>query len=280
MRGAKGKVDSGAAAGIAFRAVSAWLQGTRRNVLVALTVVAILAVAAGQAWQQYGASEAHSEAYLVGLAQIDVNPPPPWVHGDVKREAIRLGSLEQLSLLDRNATQRVSQAFALHPWVSDVRRVSKHFPASVEVNVVYRKPVAIVEVEYGGEPGLLPIDRSATLLRPEDFSTAQVKALPRIYVGRTFPVGSVGATWGDDRVAAAALVAELLCDEWEALQLHRIEALPSIAGGLQELTAFEIVANNGRRFVWGRAPGREASGERTSDAKRAALLEALKNDYS
>jgi len=167
----------------------------------------------------------------------------------------------------------VAQAFAMHPWVHHVERVAKHHPASLKIELAYRRPVAVVEVERGDQPGLLPIDRDGILLPPEDFSVAQVKSLPRIAVGQTFPAGSVGTAWGDDRVAAAALVAEALCDDWPQAPLYQIAALPAIAGSTTRSATFEIVSRDGRRFYWGRAPGQEESGDKSIAQKREQLLQ-------
>ena len=62
---------------------------------------------------------------------------PAWIHTDVKAEVIRNASLDAaLSVLDDNLTVNIAQAFALHPWVAKVTRVSKHHPARVKVEVV------------------------------------------------------------------------------------------------------------------------------------------------
>lgn len=260
---------------VAFRLAAGCLQGNRRNAFIALLAVGVLAFAAAHTWKQYGATHAHWETYTVAVRDIDVTPPPAWVHSDVKSDVVRLGSLERLSLLERDTTRHVAQAFALHPWVGRVHRVSKRYPAAMKVELSYRRPVAVVEVEHAGQPGLLPIDRDGILLPPEDFSVGQVKELPRISLGKTFPAGSVGTPWGEERVVAAALIAEAICDAWSRAPLFKIAALPALAGGSAEATSFEIVARDGRRFIWGRAPSREASGEKTPAEKRSRLLKQL-----
>lgn len=277
MGSGKGKVAAAAGAGAAFRGAALWLQGSRRNVLLSLTAVGVLALGASEAWRHYGTTHAHWESYRLGPGDLHMTPPPSWIHADIKRDVVQIGSLESLSLLERSTVQRVSEACSLHPWVSEVRRVAKHYPASIRVEVDYRKPVAMVEVEHNNRPHLLPIDRLGVVLPPEEFSSAQVMALPRIAVGNTFPAGAVGTAWGDQRVAAAALLAEALCDDWPRLPLFCIEALPTIAGGEPELTAFEIVARDHRRFVWGRAPGREGSGEKTTAQKLERLRTLLES---
>ena len=241
--------------------------------LLVLVSIGVLAFAALEAWKQYGASHAHFEAYTVGLQGYEVTPPPAWVRATIKSDVLRLGSLDQVSLLEVDTARRVAQAFELHPWVARVQRVSKHYPASIRVDLVYRQPIAVVEVERGNEPGLLPVDRDGILLPPEDFSVAQVKSLPRIAVGQTFPAGSVGTAWGDDRVAAAALIAEVLCDDWPHAPLFQIACLPTVIGSSERALQFEIVARDGRRFRWGAPPNTQEVGATASAEKRAQLLQ-------
>lgn len=260
------------AAAASLRTAAGWLQGNRRNALLVLISVGVLGFAALESWKQYGASHAHFETYSVDPQGFEITPPPPWVRATIKSDVMRLGSLERVSLLEADTGRRVAQAFELHPWVQRVQRVSKHFPASIRVDLTYRRPVAVVEVERGDQPGLLPVDRDGILLPPEDFSTAQVKALPRIAVGRTFPAGAVGTAWGDDRVTAAAAIADVLCDDWPQVSLFQIAALPAVAGNATGSTEFEIVARDGRRFRWGTASEQQGSGENTLAEKRAQLL--------
>lgn len=267
----KSKAAAQIAAAASLRTAASWLQGNRRNLLLVLISVGVLGFAALESWKQYGASHAHFETYTVDPQGFEITPPPPWVRATIKSDVMRLGSLERVSLLEAGTSRRVAQAFELHPWVQKVQRVSKHYPASIHVDLTYRRPVAVVEVERGDQPGLLPVDRDGILLPPEDFSTAQVKALPRIAVGQTFPAGAVGTSWGDDRVTAAAAIAEVLCDDWSHVPLFQIAALPAVPGSASRSTDFEIVARDGRRFDWGTASAPDGS-KQTLAEKRTQLL--------
>jgi hypothetical protein len=268
----KSKAATQIAAAAPLRTAATWLQGGRRSLLLVLVSIGVLAFAALEAWKQYGASHARFEAYTVGPHGYEVTPPPPWVRATIKSDVLRLGSLDQVSLLEVDTTRRVAQAFELHPWVARVQRVSKRYPASIRVDLVYRRPIAVVEVERGNEPGLLPVDRDGILLPPEDFSVAQVKSLPRIAVGQTFPAGSVGTAWGDDRVAAAALIAEVLCDDWPHAPLFQIACRPTVIGSSERALQFEIVARDGRRFRWGAPPSSQEASATAAAEKRAQLL--------
>src|SRR6478672_3382973 len=102
----KSKAAAQIAAAASLRTAATWLQGGRRNVLLALLCVGVLSFAALEAWKQYGATHAHFEAYTVGVQGLDVTPPPPWVRASIKADVVRLGSLENVSLLEKDATRR------------------------------------------------------------------------------------------------------------------------------------------------------------------------------
>jgi hypothetical protein len=144
------------------------------------------------------------------------------------------------------------------------------------VELVYRRPVGMVEVEFEGEAGLLPVDRYGVLLPSRDFSPGDAKALPRIRVASTFPASSTGSPWGDERVAGACRLAELLLEEWNATPLHCIVALPLPPGATPAETQYELLTRGERHIVWGLPPGKEKIGEADAQQKRLRLLETLR----
>ena len=248
----------------------------QRNALLLLAMLGGLGYAAFEAWKHWGASHAHWETYTLGWEEISVSPPPPWVRSDVKGDVARRVESTRLALRDQDLTRQVAQSFALHPWVAKVQRVKKAYPASLQVELAYRRPVAMVEVEHQGRAGLLPIDRDGVLLPPEDFTTGDAKALPRIRIEKAFPVGSVGSAWGDERVVGAARLAEVVAEKWSSSPLFCIAAQPLTPGGSAEATCFELLTRAERHILWGRAPGRESSGELHAAEKIEKLWEVLR----
>ena len=69
-----------------------------------------------------------------------------------------------MSILDDELVQKIQTAFSLHPWVANVTHVTKRHPAHVDVELEYRKPVAMVEVHENGSDGLYPVDTDGVLL--------------------------------------------------------------------------------------------------------------------
>ncbi len=231
------------------------LRPPYRFVFLTVVLVAGLAGAAYYGWQRVGTRVTQGPEYLLEPEQIEITPPPPWIRTDVRAEAIRDGGLSDLSILDRELTVRIARAFSVHTWVEAVRRVRKEHPARVVVDLVYRRPVAMVEVTMNGSPGLLPVDVNGVLLPPADFSAEQARDYLRVSLADATPAGPIGTPWGDPRVDGAARIAAVLQDHWKRLGLYRVSVDPT---GPSTLAPAEIVfvlsTRGGAQIVWGTAP--------------------------
>jgi len=95
-------------------------------------------------WQRWGRSVVTRPIYRIAGENIHVTPTPPWIRSDVRAEVVRDGALNDLSIFDKDVTIRVYQAFELHPWIAKVKRVSKHPPARLDVDLQSRQAVAWV----------------------------------------------------------------------------------------------------------------------------------------
>jgi hypothetical protein len=81
----------------------------------------------------------------------------------------------------------------------------------------------------------------------------------------------VGTPWGDNRVAAAALIAHALDAHWQKFELYSIVLALPPSGELPGAPTFDLLTRDGSRVIWGHAPGQEQSGEATAAEKLAAL---------
>ena len=221
--------------------------------------------------------------YRLSADNIEIPTPPPWIKADVKAEVLRDASLSTASMLENDVAVRVADAFELNPWVAKVRRVSKRSPTRIEVDLEYRRPVAWVKVPAGMFPeigeGVLPIDRDAVLLPQSDFSTADLGKFMRIDIADVSMCGPVGTPWGDPRVAGAAKIAELLADDWQQLGVWLIRAVTDYGrGGPKPRIRFELQTRQGKRIIWGSAPGEETAGEPPA-AQKLHLLASYVRDH-
>ena len=252
-----------------------------RPLLLVATVVLFVAGAI-VLWRQYGESiiGQSGEKYGVELAGFEVTPQPDWIKCDVRREVyVDAGwENEKPSILETDLTLRVAQAFEQHTWVESVSQVTKHHPARVTVQIQYRRPVAMVEVDYQGQPGLLPVDRHGVLLPPDDFTAEQATTYPRITIDYSGPQGSVGTQWGDPRVAEAARIAALLEDDWKMLDLHRIQLSDDPAGVALAQREYELHTREKTRILWGHAPDDDVQADVATVQKIAKLRKLAEGD--
>ncbi|MDB5385925.1 MAG: hypothetical protein JWM11_1571, partial [Planctomycetaceae bacterium] len=191
--------------------------------------------------------------YQLRTADIHITDIPQWVPKDLVAQVIsqsRLGA--QRSVLEDGLTAEIAGAFQKHPWIEKVVKVTKDVPARVDVELIYRRPVAMVEVPTG----LLPLDGHGVLLPPTEFTPEDARRYPLISQPKTSPHGAIGSSWGDPQVVAAARLAAVLLPHWKDFNLAAI-VIPAgidLRAPLEELV-FELQTKGGSRIVWGRAPG-------------------------
>ncbi len=266
MNAAKRKRKPGPLAGL-MSSLSPLAGGTGQRVLIGAFLVVGLLGGTYFGWQRWGGQISQEPEYLVLPENIKITPLPPWIRSDIKAETLRDCSLTDLSILDRQLTVKLARAFSMHNWVEDVRRVSKHHRAQVVVELVYRQPVAMVEVVISEQDGLLPIDINGILLPPGDFSAEQAtRGYLRISLPDAMPAGSVGTAWGDQRIHGAARIAAVLGEHWKDLGLYRIAPIPpdDSVGSSQE-TRYTLTTRQGTQVVWGKSP----EADNAVDAKAA-----------
>jgi hypothetical protein len=141
----------------------------------------------------------HDQRYTIAFADIDCEPPPGTERGDFLDDVQYRSSLpNDLSLLDEDLAERLSGAFARHPWVAKVEAVETSSPRRVHVTLHYRVPVLAVRCD--GQ--LRAVDAQGIVLP----ATASVTGLP-VYQGTAKRPNPAGSPWGDTEVEAAARAA-------------------------------------------------------------------------
>ncbi len=245
-----------------------------RPLIIPALIVGFVAGAAAL-WARFGQGivSSNPSQYEVSLQRIHVTEAPSWIKADVRGEVFHDAGWheQQPSILEEDLTLRVAQAFEQHTWVANVTRVTKQSPATVSVELEYRRPVAMVEVDYQGQGGLLPVDAAGVLLPPEDFSAEDALTYPRITVDYSGPSGSVGTPWGDQRVAGAALIASVLLEQWSELGLYRVVCQPMEQPVTVVPPTYELHTRGDTRVIWGHVPGSEPAGEATAEQKLVRL---------
>jgi len=240
------------------------------------------------AWQKYGSKILQDSRFRVSSENIEITPVPEWIRTNVKDEVVRDGTLENLSIHDPLLVERVAAAFAVHSWVAEVRRVQKQTgklshlddgeqTVKLIVELVYRRPIAMVEVMTNDKRGLVPVDVHGIILPTVDFSPSETRNYLRLTVPNVQPYGFVGTEWGDQRVHQAAQIADTWGENWQDLKLYRIVVLSASPVELRnDDYEFELQTKKGSKVLWGSSPGRENPGEASASEKIAQLVQYVK----
>lgn len=249
------------------------LVGRGRRLTLVAVVMTLAALVGHQLWRHVGEHVLARDQYQLTSDRIVVTPAPTWIRADIRSEVMQSLMLDgSVTILDDTLASRVAETFNLHPWVARVVRVTKHVPARVEVELIYRRPVLMVEVPGG----LYPVDDQGVLLPTADFMPDEARQYPRLAGIQTVTEGPVGTRWQDDRVAGAAALAAVLIDAWKDLDLHRI--LPVASTSDTATTEFVLLTSGGRRITWGARPGAEPPGEPPAAEKLQRLRQLVGKD--
>ncbi len=255
--------------------------------LFAVSVLIVVASATRLLWQYYG-KDILSRSGGITEQSIVIPPIPAWIRSDVRAEAVREGSLANIPLNQEDLTLRVAQAFRLHAWVANVRRVRKQFGNKIIVDIDFRSPVAMVEVHPANQgPGLFPVDANGYFLPPGDFMpaanpTTKVADFPRIRAEGAFPQGIMpGTSWGDLRIQRGARLAARLMPVWNRMELALIIAHRGTTKGQEaEKPEFELRTKKNTIVFWGRAPDDEEPSEPRAEKKIALLADFVQRKGS
>jgi hypothetical protein len=245
-----------------------------------LFAVVLLAVLGYLGWYHYGAAHLDQALYALQIEKLTVSPQPEWIKASVLEEVFHNGRLDRISLLEPRANAAIARAFETHHWVRSATRVSKTVGGNVVVDLIYRRPAAMVYYQKQLNDsnskevlkGFFPIDETGTVLPTQDFTSEDVWKYFIIVAENARPAGDVGMPYGDVRISEALRLCALLHPYRESHRLQEIwvnqEGLTSGSSPWSLL----IVTKDKREIVWGRAPALEDHGELPAQEKLKRML--------
>jgi len=238
-----------------------------RTLIGIILVFAVFAGLGGLGWYFAKDKIRSKPEYRLSAKNIVVSLPPDWIPDRFVEDVLHDSGLNRTgSLLDQQLSQRLSEAFAAHPWVEKVEQIIPRYPSGADVKLSYRVPVALVEVS---QRGIFSVDRNGVLL-PSEYLAGTITDRRSDYLTiqgiQSTPLGSAGTLWGDPMVQTAAQLAAALTDIARPLNLTRIipavEATPS-----GERTAWRLKTTAGTEIHWGTF----SSDEQQIEAKKKRL---------
>lgn len=212
--------------------------------------------------------------YQIPFAQLQLKPAPPAeIPADFLEQVRQRARMhDQLSVLDPELPRLLAEAFSRHPWVENVVSVHNVFPATVSIELTYRRPVALVQVE----DGFYAVDSKGSLLPPQDFDESALEKYVPVLGIHSRPQKAAGRLWNDPAVLGAAQLADFLGVRWKSLGLSAIEVSSGSGAdaSLEHLT-FTLRTQEGSRILWGRVPGSSHPGELAAHQKLGRLEKYL-----
>ena len=265
---------------------SAWpgvIAVLRRRPVWAMALGISLLIGGKAAWHRYTPELTAHRNLLLDHDNLYATPQPSWIKSNVVDQAVKIGDLQGLSLLDRTTLERVRDAFAVQSWVAEVVEVRKG-PTGIHVSLDYRRPVAMVEIRHQEEPKFQPVDSQGVLVPGNEFAKLETWDYLKIAVPDPATHGLIdGAPWPDPRVLEATAIADAWGDRWREVGVYRIQLVPRLdaATMVEDSSTFELHLINAertlcRRVLWGHAPGREVVGEASAESKIASLIDAAR----
>ena len=236
----------------------------------------------------------HSQSeYQLEFSEIELVPAPPaWFRGGTQRflERVRqdANESEHIPVLDDAYTGRVALAFKSFAWVKRVARVE--YPArKMRVELEYYEPVATVQLSAVDFVGL---DEAGHVLPIEDVDEKQRPLIRIVARGVVVENGlRPGLLWKsadvnvDRKILHAARLAKFLMDperrafmaEYPPSFIDRIETESPDGPNPNDGPGWLWIAYRGKKPIpWGNAPGEEAAGEKTAEAKWNQYRDAWK----
>ncbi|MCA9042127.1 MAG: hypothetical protein KDA65_17375 [Planctomycetaceae bacterium] len=210
--------------------------------------------------------------YQLTRANIYLQDRPDWVPAHFLNSVLAKQTIPE-SVLEPELAQTISTWFRNEPWVKKVNAVRISYPPAATVELTFREPVAVVELEGR----LHPIDADAVILPREDFSPATLERFPILQPSKVPPPLYEGIVWDDDVIKKGAVLANQLKPYWKQFDFVAIRALPkteahSLSENQDYDPAFEILSASGSVIIWGRSPNSTHPGELAFDEKIRRLI--------
>ena len=236
-------------------------------------------------WDRYQNKIVDPELMMLTAQRIEINDQPVWAKTNLK-EAILNSTEHPKSLLDPSLISDVAATCHSIGWIEQIREMKKT-REGLKVDLVYREPIAVVELHkktvpgWQQEPKLVPVDRRGVIMpdklavqgtHPSIFiyhSDENKKQAPR-HVRHIYQ----WTQWPDVRVTEAAAISEVLIRDWQATGLSRIISWRMFKDAGDRTIPFELWTDKGENaatVIWGNSPGTELQNEARWDQKLAAL---------
>ena len=237
-------------------------------------------------WERHQDTIVNFEEFRLTQEKINLTPQPQWSKLDLREMVLDQFDGKPVSILDTELVSRTAGIMKQVGFIEQINSIEKS-KAGLNIDVIYRQPVALVELstvtmkdkwpaDQMEKTVLLPVDRNGVLM-PE--SVGDNLSLPWIAV--LFPTQFKGTwdQWPDERIHDAAAISFAFKRPLSELGIQRITTNQvDPTGSISNPKPFELYSGSGTRIVWGNAPGKEVESE--ADAlRKIRAIESVVTKY-
>ena len=227
-------------------------------------------------WQRVRNRVVLADEYRFSHSSVQVTQLPPWVPKSIVNDVIsefNIGRTQRNAMIDHELLEELAAAFQAYPWVESVDRVHASYPATVTLDLTYRRPICLVLLPK--DAGGYAVDRHGVHLPSDYFKNHGANAAQYIKVigVESMPAGNIGEEWGDIVVEKAAALAAHLAPDNSILRIASIEAEQVGPNRRAMRQIFHLTTSQGTKIIWGEMPLAE------NDSRKEQLLELVR-EYS
>ena len=227
-------------------------------------------------WKNNQSSIVNVNDFLLTANKIEMPQPPPWVDLD-PRELI-INADESASILDPALVSETVKEVEGMRFVDQIHSVSKS-KSGLDIELAYRRPVAIVLINSETMPGVLKkgtrvklaIDRDGIVMPKQLGDTPKLPIISMPYPVKLQTQLNTWEDWPDKRVRDAAKISQHF--EGSKENVYRVVTFQRPGKPKQE-RPFELWSwdgVDGIRIIWGVEPDSQGGKEASVEQKLAAI---------
>lgn len=227
---------------------------------------------------------------------------PKWIHENIVQQIMDGLPKENRSIYDEKLIEKVNLTLKGMCWIQEVHSIQKFYPAYLQIEVKFRRPVLLVVVHektdaidriiyipVSDDCRVLPNENKDFPVSPEEIETfpifcgvAPVDILTpegpmdiNDYSGYNMPPSRLpGLPWDrDTNISGAIHLINQLGSRWEKYGLNYICVEPQKSGETDFGPKFCIVTRNGSIIYWGRSSLESLNKNDISDTVKIAQLD-------
>lgn len=253
-----------------------------------LVATGTLIVGAIVLWGQNRDRIAELNEFQLTEDKVRITSQPEWMAPDVRQLLLsEIG--KNPSILDSTLVPKTADLIKNIGYIERVQKIEKS-KSGLDIDVVYRRPVAFVEIsaitmldlwpkEKAGKSVLLLVDRNGIVMPDDATPSHELPMISVLYPARLESLND-WIDWPDERIKDAAAIVDLFADSSAQMGINRVVTTRKPDAPANHTLPYELWSEWGARILWGSAPGAEQDGEADAQQKLRLIQQLVKEHGS